>query len=269
MRVAIIGAGKMGRAITESLAKSRIGRIMATRRNVEAIRDLEELGIDVTSDNRAAASWADLVVLCVKPGDVAGALTEIRDATRGKIIISIAAAVSLRYLRKLAPESRFIRAMPNIGVLVQESFTAYAPDEGVSYEDERAAIRVFDAMGKYAKVDEVYLNAITALSGCIPAYTSLIVESFVDGGIKVGLDGEIALNSVAQAIFGTAKLLLETKRQPAELRDMVATPGGVSIEGLRVMEKEGIPSTLTEVIQAGTEKCNRISRDLEAQQETG
>lgn len=264
MKVAIIGAGTIGRAIAESLAKARIGKIMVTRRRVEAVRDLEKLGIKVSSDNRVAASWADLVILCVKPKDVADVIRGILDEIRGKLVISVAAAVTLRLMKGLAPESRFIRAMPNIAVLVQEAFTAYAVGDDATGEDEKVAVRIFEIMGKHAKVEEKHMNAITALSGSTPAYVFTIIESLMYGGMKVGLDRELSLVSSAQALLGAAKLVLETGKHPVELKDMVVTPGGVTVEGIYALEDSRIRTAIMRAVEGATEKCGRISKEIEA-----
>jgi pyrroline-5-carboxylate reductase len=236
---------------------------MATRRNLEKVRDLEQMGIKITSDNKSAASWADVIILCVKPDDVKHVLEEVRAEVKGKLIVSVAAAVSLSFLKSVAPESRFVRAMPNIAVLVQESFTAYSMAEDVTKEDEAVVDRIFGALGKHAKVDEKYMDAVTALSGSVPAYAFTFIESLMYGGLKVGLPRDLALKSSAQALLGAAKLVLETGKHPVELKDMVVTPGGVTIEGISMLENSRIRTGVMNAIEAATQRSKRISKAIE------
>lgn len=265
MKITIIGAGTIGKAIAEGLAKAKIGQITATRRNLKAIRDLEKLGIKVSSDNKAAASWADIVILCVKPADVANVLKGIRKEIRGKLAISVAAAITLRFLEKQATEARFIRAMPNIAVLVQESFTSYAVGKNVTKKDEKIAERIFEIMGKHAKIDEKYMDAVTALSGSVPAYAFTFIESLMYGGMKVGLPRDFSLRSSAQALLGAAKLVLNTKKHPVELKDMVVTPGGVTVEGIYMLEDSRIRTAIMKAVEAATEKSRKISKKVEGE----
>lgn len=265
MNLCVIGAGTIGRAIIESLLNAGFqGKIIATRRDIDKIADLRVKGVEVTSDNRLAARNADLVMICVKPLDVKRVLSEIVEEVRGKLVISFAAAVPLRFLKKIAPESRFIRAMPNVAVLVQESFTAYCCDEDVAEEDKRKAEEVFRAMGKYLEVDERYMDPITGLSGSGPAYIAIIIESLMYAGLKVGLPRDIALISSIQTVLGTAKLALKTSKHIAELKDMVVTPGGVTIEGIFELEDKRIRTAIMRAVEAATEKSAKITKLIES-----
>jgi len=263
MTLGIIGAGTIGRAIVESLLVSEYGeKIIATRRQVEKIEDLKEKGVVVTRDNRLAAREADAIMLCVKPKDVRGVLNEIREEIGGKLIISVAAAIPLKLLKENAPSARFIRAMPNIAVLVQESFTAYCCDENITAEDKKVAEEIFRSMGDSAEVDEKYMNAITGLSGSTPAYTAIIIESLMYAGLKMGLPRNLALDSSIKAVLGGAKLASKTSRHIAELKDMVVTPGGVTIDGIYELEDGGIRTTIMRAVEAATIKSKKITEEL-------
>ncbi|MFQ5711763.1 MAG: pyrroline-5-carboxylate reductase [Candidatus Geothermarchaeales archaeon] len=263
MRISVIGAGTIGRAVIECLLKARSGNeIMATRRNTERLVDLKDMGVEVTSNNRRAAAWGDVIILCVKPGDLREILEEIKGVAGDKLIISLAAAAPLKFFKRLMPEARFVRAMTNIAVLVQEAFTAYSTDGDVTEEDENNIVEIFGAMGEYDKVDEKYLDAVTGLSGSCPAYIVTFIEAFMYAGLKVGLAREFALYSAAQSVLGTAKLILESRKHPAELKDMVMTPGGVTIEGIYMLEDRRVRTAVMRAVEAATEKASLISKAL-------
>lgn len=263
MKIAIIGAGTIGSAIARSLLRSRRGfKIIATRRRVEKLKELEKLGATVTSNNKKAANEADIIILCVKPLTVKGVLKEIKEQIKGKLVISVAAAIPLGFLKKIAPETRFVRAMPNVAVLVREAFTGYSVDSDVTSEDKKQVEEIFGYMGKYAEVDEKYMDAITALSGSGPAYLSIIIEALMYAGLKVGLPRDLALRSSAQTVVGAGKLILETKKPLSELKDMVVTPAGTTIDGIYELEGSGIRTAFMRAVEVATKKSEKITERI-------
>ena len=261
--LAIIGAGMIGRALIEGLLKSEYpGRIIATRRQVEKIKDLEEAGVKVTSNNREAAEEADIIILCVKPSQIHEVLKEIENEVKGKLVISFAAAIRLKSMKKIIPEAHFIRAMPNLAILVQEAPIAYCTDSQVTTEEERLAKHVLERSGRLIKVHEEEMDAVTALSGCCPAYLSIILEALTYAGLEVGLPKSIALFSAAQSMIGTGRLVLEAGLHPAEIRDMVTTPGGVTVEGIHKLEETPIRHAFMKAVKAATAKSAKISEKL-------
>ncbi len=267
MKIAVIGTGTIGRAVVECLLKAKNQHeITATRRQLGKVEDLKGPHVKVSSDNRDAATWADVVVLCVKPGDLRDVLEEIREVVAEKIVVSLAAAAPLSFLKQLAPQARFIRAMTNVAVLVQEAFTAYSTDRDVTEEDEEKIAEIFGAMGKFTKIDEKHLDAVTGLTGSCPAYVITFIEAFMYAGLKVGLTREFSLNSAAQSVLGAAKLVLEMKKHPAELKDMVVTPGGVTIEGIYMLEDRRVRTAVMRAVEAATDKAHKISKLLAGDQ---
>ena len=260
MRVAVIGAGMIGGAVAKALAESG-HEVFATRRNVEKAKWLEEYGVKVGNDNREAAEWAEVVFLTVKPNKVGKVLDEIHQTLQGKLLISLAAGISLGILKKLAPEAKIVRAMPNIAILVKESFTAYSTED-LSGGDIETVESLFSAFGKCLRIDEEHMDAITGLSGSGPAYVSVFLESMIYGGLKVGLPREIARKAALQTLLGTARLLLESSDHPAEIRDMVITPGGTTIDGIFELEEGRIRTTVMKAIDAATKKSKILSTRL-------
>jgi len=263
MKICVIGAGIIGSAFAKSLLKSGYGdKIIVTRRRIEKLEELKALNAEVTRDNRKAAKEADVIVLSVKPKVVKKVLTEIKAEASGKLIISLAAAVPLDFLEKIAPESRFIRAMPNIAVLVQEAFTAYCTGSKVTKEDIIIAEEIFGRMGRFARVEEKDMDAITGLSGSGPAYISIMIEALTYAGLKTGLPRDLALLASAQTVVGAGKLVLETEKHPAELKEMVVTPAGTTIDGIYEIEESGIRTAIMRAVEAATKKSKDITEEL-------
>ena len=262
--IAVIGAGVIGGSVVKSLLKSGYdGKIIVAEIMPEKARELEQLGVAVTSDNREATREADVVFLCVKPNILKTVLKEVSREVIGKLVVSTAAAVTVKFCKRVVPKARFVRIMPNVAILVQESFTAYCCDDDVTEEDKKKIKDVLDVMGKSMEIEERYMDAVTAISGSGPGYLSIIIEALMYGGLKVGLPRELALISAAQAVLGTAKLVLETKQTPAQIRDNVTTPGGTTIEAIYEVESSDIKQALMRAVEAATKKSEKIRKQWE------
>ena len=260
--VAVIGAGVIGGAIVKCLRQSQaVDRVIATRRRVEKLRALEGLGTEITSDNVDAAGRADVVFICVKPGDIASVLNEIRDEISGKLVISTAAIIPLGFYGKVVPGARFVRTMPNVAAFVGESFTAYCCDGNVTEDDRAAVERLLGTMGQHEEVEEKYMDAITGLSGSGPAYVAIVIEALMYAGLKVGLPRELSLHSSAQAVLGAARLIMDGEMNASQIKDMVTTPGGTTIEGIYQLEDGKLRTALMNAVVAATEKCTSIAYD--------
>jgi pyrroline-5-carboxylate reductase len=261
--IAVIGAGVIGGAIVKSLLKKGYkSRIIATRRKIEKLRELEILGAIITTDNREAAKNADIIFLCVKPNDVGKVLKEISGEVEGKLIISTAATIPLEFYKKIVPKAKFVRTMPNIAVLVQEAFTAYSCDKDVTLDDKKKLEEILNIMGISQEVEERHMDAITALSGSGPGYISIIIEALMYAGLRVGLPRDLSLNSSAQTVLGTGKLILETREHPAKIKDMVTTPGGTTIEAIYELEGSQIRQALMKAVKEATKKCKTIREEI-------
>ncbi len=262
--IAVIGAGVIGGAIVNSLLKSGYeGKITAAEIQLEKVRELEKLGIAVTSDNRKAAKESNVVFLCVKPNVLKTVLKEIGKEVEGKLVVSTAAAVTVGFCKRVVPKARFVRIMPNVAILVQESFTAYCCDDDVTKEDREKLKKVLAVMGRSMEIEEHYMDAVTAVSGSGPGYLSIIVEALTYAGLKVGLPRDLALISAAQAVLGTAKLVLETGQSAAQIRDSVTTPGGTTVEAIYEVEGSGIRQALMRAVEAATKKSEKIRKQWE------
>ena len=259
--IAVIGAGVIGSAIINSLLKSGYeGKVTAAEIDPEKAKVIEKLGVSVTSDSRKVARDADIVFVSVKPKVLEKVLKEISKEIEKKLVISTAAAVTLDFYKKVAPKARFVRIMPNLAILVQESFTAYCCDDSVTDEEKEKVKVILAMMGKSVEIEEKYMDAITAVSGSGPGYISILIEAIVYAGLKVGLPRDLALRSAAQAVLGTAKLVLESNQTAAQIRDMVTTPGGTTIEAICEVEGSDVRHALMRAIEAATKKSEKIRK---------
>jgi pyrroline-5-carboxylate reductase len=262
-KIAVIGAGMMGSAIIKSLLKGNYGgEITAVDIAPEKLADLAKLGAKVSSDNRKAAENADIIFIIVKPGDVAQVLETASKELKGKLLISVAATVTLAFLKNHASDSRIVRIMPNLGAMVQASYTAYCCTENVTSEDKEKIRTLLGMMGVAQEMDEKYMDAITALSGSAPGYLSVIVEALTYAGLKVGLPRNIAQTAAAQCIMATGKLVLDLPEEPSKIKDMTTTPGGTTIEAIYQIEQSQIRPAMIRAVEEATKKSQQIREKL-------
>jgi len=264
-KVAIIGAGKMGEGIISGLMKSGVyspEQIHA----YEIIQDraryiTKTYKIECLSDVRKAVAFADISIIAVKPADVAKVLEEIAPAMKtGKILVSIAAGVTLDFYRKHLPKHvPVIRVMPNMAVLVREGMITVCPSENVTKEQLKTAIDMLSLIGLVKQLDEKYLNLATGLVGSGPAYIYLIIDALADAGVRLGLPKDVSTVLAAQTTLGAAKMVVETGEHPAKLKDMVVTPAGTTIEGLLELERYGLRAILISAVTKAAERAKELA----------
>lgn len=257
--VTVIGAGVIGGAIVKCLIKSRIAdSVIATRRNINALIPLADLGANISDNNVVAANKAEIVFLCVKPNDLENVIKEVKDELKGKLVISTAAVIPLALLEQTVPDARFVRTMPNIAAMVGESFTAYSMGSTTVLEDKEVTEKLLKTMGTCMEVEEKYMDAVTGLSGSGPAFIAIVIEALTYAGLRVGLPRELCRVASAQSVLGTAKMIMEKTCTPSELAEMVTTPGGTTIEGIYQIEDGKLRTALMNAVQAATEKSSSI-----------
>ena len=264
-KICILGSGNMGEALISGLissASSKPGKIICTdvrEATLEAMQ--KKYGVRTTSSNLEAVADSDIVIYAVKPQIMAAVLNETAEKLdMSKLIISIAAGVPMEAIESLLNKKlRLIRVMPNIAAAVKEAATAVAAGKHATQEDIKLAMTVFNSIGKTVFIPENSLmDAITGLSGSGPAYIFLIVEALVDAGVKVGLSRPEALLLSAQTVLGAAKMLIETKEHPGQLRDRVTSPGGTAIAGLATLEQGGLRTTLINAVEVATNRSKEL-----------
>jgi len=268
LRVAILGAGKIGRIIAKALVDRGYGEVVATGRSEATLREAEKLGAKATRDNRKAVSEADVVIISVKPYHFPQLLREVgSDAWGGKLVVSIMAGVKIATLRKRMPGAEVYRAMPNVCAAVGKSSTAVAYDTSPG-ERARVVEELLSALGKVYWLPEELLDAWTGLVGSGPAYVAELIDGFVLGGLAVGLPRELALASVLDVLEGTAELLRRRGVHPSQMRDEVITPKGTTIAGISVLERRAVKSILIEAVVAATKRSSSISESVDKTLET-
>jgi pyrroline-5-carboxylate reductase len=263
--VAVLGAGKIGEAVARSIAKSeKVSKVIVTKRNIATIRGMQSGKIDVTRNNCEAVSRADIVILSVKAGDAREVLEEISREARGKIVISLMAAIPIARLQAALKNAKIVRSMPNIAATIGEAITAYSIGRNLRKEEIERVKFLLGCFGDYIEVPEGLMNAVTALSGSGPAYIAVLIEAMVSAGLKVGLPRETAFRLVTKTLTGTADLLSQNKMHPAELRDAVTTPAGTTIAGLYELEKGSIRTSMMNAVDAATFAAEKVAKKFEA-----
>ena len=213
--VAVIGAGKIGEAVANSIAKSRqVTKVIMTKRNVSTLPRSRSGKVAATSDNREAAKKADLILIAVKAGDAKHVLSEISQFTASKIVISLMAAITIERLERALPKAKVVRSMPNIAAVIGEAITAYSLGSKVTPDDAAKVEFILGCFGDYVKVPESLLNPITALSGSGPAYIAVVIEAMVSAGLKVGIPRDVSFKLVTKTLTGTANLLSDEEDAP-------------------------------------------------------
>jgi pyrroline-5-carboxylate reductase len=264
-RIAVLGAGTMGQAIVGGLVKAGHPRrsLVATTRTPASARALtRSLGVRVTTDNVAAASGADVVVLALKPMNVAPvcrALAEGQALKRGALVISIAAGVRIEALSAiLGPRVPVIRAMPNTPCAIGRGLTVLSPGARASEPHLALARKLFAPLGRVLELEEKHMDTVTGLSASGPAFVFVMIEALADGGVARGLPRLVAIEMAAQMVFGAAAMVLESGRHPAALKDDVTTPAGCTIAGILTLEDGRIRSVLSRAVEVASVRAAEL-----------
>lgn len=267
LTIGFLGAGKMASALASGFVRAGLVRkdsLIASDVSTAA-RDhfTQTVGGKTTAFNPDVAKAASILVLAVKPGQVADVLKEISPAfTEKHLLISIAAGVPLAKLEANLPEgSHAVRVMPNTPALVGASASAFALGKAATQEDGRTVTDLFSSVGTAFQLNESLLDAVTGLSGSGPAYAFIMIEALSDGAVAAGLPREVATKLAAQTLFGSARMVLETGLHPGALKDMVASPGGTTIEGVHELEKGGVRAALMNAVRAASDKSRKLGQN--------
>ena len=266
-KVSVIGAGKMGEAIISGLLKSgvynpqdiEVAEVIENRRKYIA----HTYNVKCHEEGKEAVAFGDVVIIAVEPGAVAKVLEQIGSSIKpGKVLVSIAAGITLGFLRKHLPEAvPVVRVMPNLACSVREAIIALCKSENTTEEELKMATDVLGLLGRIIPLDEKYLNLATGLVGSGPAYIFLVIDALADAGVRLGIPKGLSTLLAAQTTLGAAKMVVETGEHPAKLKDMVATPAGTTVEGLLELERGKLRAT---IISAVTKAALRAKELLPA-----
>lgn len=259
-KIGFIGAGKMGGAIISGLLASKFiskDMIFASEPNKEVAKSIENtLGIKVFNDNKQLAQEVDIIILAIKPFILGTVLEEIKDyLTKNKLILSIAAGMTTSSMKNIIGKFPIIRVMPNTPALVNEGMSVFCRGQYTSDDNAKDVEQIFLNTGRCLEVKENLMDAVTGISGSGPAFAYTIIEALADGGLKLGIPKQIAIELAAQTMLGAAKMILETQKHPSVLKDEVTTPGGCTAEGLAVLEENNIRSLLIKTVEKTAQKA--------------
>jgi len=263
MRIAFIGGGTMGEAMVKCLLIQKVAMpqdIVVSDVSLSRCELLsKEYGVSTLADNGRAVENADLVILAVKPQNLPHAMETIKGLSPEQLVLSIVAGATLSFLCEGLSHSCVVRAMPNMPAQIGEGMTVWSATAETGPKQKELAQAVLRALGKEIYVvDEKYLSMATALSGSGPAYVFLFIEALVDAGVHIGLPREMAQKLVIQTILGSAWAVERTVKHPADLRNMVTSPGGTTTEALLQLEKGGFRSLILEAVIAAFRKAEHF-----------
>lgn len=264
MKLGFIGCGNMATAmITGILANQIVSAedILASDASLKALETARsKFGIHTTSNNVEVATSVDVLVLSIKPQFFETVVREIcEEIPKTTLIISIAAGQSLKKMESLFERTlKVVRCMPNTPALVSEGITAVCPNDEVTEEEMATVMKLLSCFGIAEQVPERLMDAVVAVSGSSPAYVFILIEAMADAAVAEGMPRDKAYKFAAQAVMGSAKMVLNTGKHPGELKDMVCSPAGTTIEAVRVLEEKGFRSAIIEAMHACAEKSRNL-----------
>ena len=265
-RIGLIGAGQMATALAHGFIQAGLttaDRLVASDVDEQARQRFgEATGARATADNALVAAESDVIILAVKPQQMAAVASGLRGKiARERLVVSIAAGVRLASLAEwLGAKLRIVRVMPNTPCLVGQGASAYSLGEHATAEDGALVGRLLGAIGSAWQVEEKLLDAVTGLAGSGPAFVFVIIEALSDAGVKMGLPRAIATQMAARTLKGAAEMVLATGEHPAVLKDRVASPGGTTIAGLQALEAGGLRAALMAAVEAATKRSMELGR---------
>lgn len=263
MNIGIIGIGNMGGAILKGLVESQFmngENINVFEINKMAIKKIKH-NINVFSNEIELVRNSDIIVLAIKPNLMSQVLEKIKIVLDdSKIVLSIAAGISIDYIEKIiGKDKKIVRTMPNTPAQVLEAMTAVSFNDRIDENDKYLITRILECFGKSVEIEEKLMHVYTGISGSLPAYVYMFVEALADGAVLEGMPREKAYEIISQTILGSAKILLDTKKHPGQLKDEVTSPGGTTIEAIRVLENGKFRGTVIEAVKACTEKSKKMA----------
>lgn len=260
MKIGFIGGGNMAGAMIGGIIKKQIfaaDEIMVSDANAESLGKIkDQFQVTGTLNNEEVAKQSEVLVLAVKPQFYETVIRQIKDSvTKEQLIVTIAPGKTLEWVEEIfGREVKIVRCMPNTPALIGEGITAVCRNERITDEELAHICKILSACGQTEVLTENLMDAVVAVSGSSPAYVFLFIEAMADAAVSDGMPRAQAYKFASQAILGSAKMVLETGKHPGELKDMVCSPGGTTIEAVRVLEEKGFRSSVIEAMKACVRK---------------
>lgn len=264
--IGFIGSGNMATAMIGGILNSELvspNNVMCSDPSREKLETLKKTyGVITSTNNCEVAKKADILILSVKPQFYPTVIEEIKnEVNNNTIIVVIAAGQKIEIIKKLfGKDVKVVRAMPNTPALVGQGMAALCPCPMILPNELDLICNIFNSFGKCEVISEKLMDAVTAVSGSSPAFIFMIIEAMADGAVLEGMPRNIAYNFAAQTVLGSAKMVLETGKHPGELKDMVTSPAGTTIEGVKVLEENGLRGTIIKAIHETAEKSRKLSK---------
>ena len=264
MKLGLIGTGNMASAIIGGIIKKQMvsaDDIIGSDKSEQGRqRAKEQFGIYVTEDNKEVAEKSEVLILAVKPQFYATVIEEIRDVIREEqIVITIAPGKTLAWLgQQFGKKVKIVRTMPNTPALVGEGMTAMCPNEHMTTEGTDYVKTLLESFSRVEIISEHLMDVVVSTSGSSPAYVFMMIEAMADAAVSGGMSRQQAYQFAAQAVLGSAKMVLETGMHPGELKDMVCSPGGTTIEAVRTLEECGFRTAIIEAMKACEDKSKSM-----------
>ncbi|RWS44951.1 pyrroline-5-carboxylate reductase [Bacillus mycoides] len=266
-QIGFIGCGNMGMAMIGGMINKNIvsaNKIICSDLNTTNLKHAsEKYGLATTTDNNEVAKNADILILSIKPDLYASIINEIKEGIKNDVIVvTIAAGKSIKSTEdSFGKKLKVVRVMPNTPALVGEGMSALCPNEMVTERDLEDVLNIFNSFGQTEIVSEKLMDVVTSVSGSSPAYVYMIIEAMADAAVLDGMPRNQAYKFAAQAVLGSAKMVLDTGMHPGALKDMVCSPGGTTIEAVAILEEKGLRTAIISAMQ----RCTQKSAELSAQ----
>ncbi|MDR1392020.1 MAG: pyrroline-5-carboxylate reductase [Clostridiales bacterium] len=264
-KIGFIGSGNMCEVIVGGILKTNFAKqknILISGKNKNKLEKIKsKYNIQIFNDNCEIAKKSDVLFLTIKPQNYKEAVLEIKNFLKEKIIlVSVAPGIKISFFKNLLSKNvKIVRSMPNTPALVEEGITGICLCESITNNESEFITEIFKSFGKIKIISENIMDAITALSGSSPAFLFIIIEAMADGAVLCGMPRDLAYKFAAQTVLGSAKMVLTTKKHPGELKDMVCSPNGTTIEGVAKLEQLGIRNCVIEAIKSAFDKSKKIS----------
>lgn len=264
--IGIIGCGNMAQAIAFGIVGSNIlpaEKILVSDTDEKKLNYIKDkLSVKVTKDNKEIATNSDIIILAIKPNVHDQVIAQIKDWVKENVVIvTIGAGITIDYIEKtFNKDIKVIRTMPNTPALVGEGMAALCYNNRVSEEEIQEVVSIFESFGKVEVINEKLMDVVPAVSGSSPAYVYMFIEALADGAVLDGMPRDKAYKMAAQAVLGSAKMVLETGEHPGELKDKVCSPGGTTIEAVYSLEMNNFRGSIIEAMRKCTEKTIKMSQ---------
>ena len=262
-KIGCLGFGNMGAAVISGLTeKVSPAKISIFDLNKSRLKVAKQIGLKTIPNLKTLVENSDLILIAVKPKDFKTILPELKDFLTNQILVSVAAGIKISYIKKFTPKQVSIfRVMPNTPALVKESMSVISPARNALPKDIKIVTEIFSLIGQTMILPEKKLDAVTALSGSGPAYVLTMIKAMTGGGIKMGLPPQKALALATQTVLGAAKLLADSSQKPEILIDQVTSPGGTTLEGLKVLDQGKFSDIVEKAIKAATKRSIELGKN--------